>query len=373
MENELTDNALYSQVISLPELVREQTWRLEDELRKAVPTRVQHGIRQIILTGSGDSAIAGIAAEHLFRTLVGVPTIALPSMELSRYALDSYSGQYPYTPFVLATSNSGEVARVAEAAERTRRAGGYVVGLTGNSDSRLGKASDCTVNIAPPPFPSSPGMRTYVMSVLALDLFAIRIAEVRGRITMDQAQAMRGELAEVSAAIQVAIEHADAPLRDFAQTVKEAQGVEFLASGPTRASAAFGVAKVLEAVGKQASSIDIEEFVHLNYFERNASSIATLLLVPQDSPAHSRAEEVAPLLTILGRPWVSLGSRLDHPGNIVLPRVRETFAPLVDAAVVGLFAAHLQDATGETAGRGAIGPWADCSDGKTTRNSKIVY
>lgn len=369
----MTENALYKQVMSLPDLIREQTWRLEDELRKVVPTRVQHGIRQIILTGSGDSAIAGVAAEHLFRTLVGVPTIAQPAMEVSRYVLDAYAGQYPYTPFVFATSNSGEVARVVEAARRARDVGGYVVGLTGDDQSRLAQTSDCTVDIAPPQFPPSPGMRSYVMAVLALDLFAIRLAEVRGRMTMDEAQAMRAELADVGDAVASAIESADAPLREFAQRVKDVQGVEFLASGPTKSSAAFGTAKVLEATGKQAAFIDTEEFVHLNYFEREAESIATLLLVPEGSKARSRAVEVAGLLTNLRRPWIALGSVPNAPASVALPKVRESFAPLVDAAVVGLFAAHLQDATGEVEGRGAVGQWADCVGGQTTRNSEIIY
>lgn len=369
----MTDNALHQQVASLPDLIREQTWRLEDDLRKVVPTRIQHAIRHIVLTGSGDSAIAGTAAEHLFRTLVGVPAVALPSLEVARYALDGYAGQYPHTPFVLATSNSGEVARVVEAARRAAQVGGYVVGLTGNEDSRLAQASNCTVNIAAPAFRPSPGMRSYVMAVLALDLFAIRFAEVRGRISMDAAQALRGELAAVADTVEAAIEIADDPLRGFAAVVAGAQGVEFLAAGPSRASAAFGTAKILEAVGKQAASVDIEEFVHLNYFERAAESIATVVFNPAGSAASSRADEVSRLLNNLRRPWIAVGEVADAPLNVTTPAVREEFAPLVHAAVAGLFAAHLQDATGETEGRGASGQWADCADGRTTRDSALIY
>ena len=369
----MSTNALHAQVTSLPELIRTETWRLEDELRKIVPTRVQHAIRQIILTGSGDSAIAGQAAEHLFRTLVGVPTIALPSMEASRYALDAYSGQYPYTPFVIATSNSGEVARVVEAARRTTAVGGYVVGLTGNKDSRLGLASDAVVNVSPPPFAPSPGMRSYVMAVLALDLFAIRFAEVRGRITMDVAQAMRGGLAAVADAVEETIALADEPLREFAALNAGVQGVEFLASGPSRASASFGTAKILEAVGKQSAPVDLEEFVHLNYFERAAEQIATVVLAPAGSPVRTRADEIAPLLTNLRRPWLAIGDVTGAPLSISTPAVRQEFAPLVEAAVVGLLAAHLQDATGEEDGRGASGQWSDCVDGKTTRESQLIH
>lgn len=368
-----TPNSLHNQVTSLPELVRTETWRLEDELRKVIPTRVQHSIRHIILTGSGDSAIAGTAAEHTFRKLVGVPALATTSLQASRYDLDAYDNEYPHTPLLIATSNSGEVARVVEAAHRAKSVGGYVVGLTGDKESRLGQISEVTVNVSAPSYPSSPGMRSYVMAVLALNLFAIRFAEVRGRITMDEAQALRGELASLGDAIEEVIASSDTALHDLAGTWSGVQGVEFLGAGPSFASAAFGSAKILEATGKQAAHIDLEEFVHLNYFERAAEQIGTVVFSPHNSAASSRAAEIAPLLTNLRRPWLAVGDIPGAPSTVAIPEVREEFAPVVQAAVAGLLAAHLMDATGEEAGRGAIGQWSDCVGGATTRESALIY
>ena len=111
----------------------------------------------------------------------------------------------------------------------------------------------------------------------------------------------------------------------------------------------------------------------MHYFERNAESIATLLLVPEGSAATSRSNEVATLLTNLRRPWIALGDVAGGANAIKIPAVREDFAPIVFSAVAALFAAHLQDATGEIEGRGATGQWADCVDGNTTRNSQIIY
>ncbi|MPV36267.1 SIS domain-containing protein [Georgenia subflava] len=367
-----TPNALHNQVTSLPELIRTETWRLEDELRKVVPTRVQHAVRHIVLTGSGDSAIAGSASEQTFRTLVGVPTIAASSLTTSRYLLDAYDNEYPHTPLVIATSNSGEVARVVEAAQRAKKVGGYVVGLTGNQDSRLAQTSDVTVDVAAPAFPSSPGMRSYSMAVLALNLFAIRFAEVRARMTMDEAQAMRGELAALGDVVEQVIAGADATLREVATRWAGLQGVELLGAGPSLASAAFGSAKILEATGKQSSHIELEEFVHLNYFERAAEQIGTVVISPTGSAAASRAAEVAPLLNNLRRPWLAVGDVPGAPVTVPVPQVREEFAPVIQAAVLGQLAAHLMDATGEEPGRGAVGQWADCVDGATTRESALV-
>ena len=55
-----------------------------------------------------------------------------------------------------------------------------------------------------PPFASAPGVRSYTMSLLALQLLAIRMAEVRGRITMDVAFELRRELASSAEIIEQA-------------------------------------------------------------------------------------------------------------------------------------------------------------------------
>lgn len=366
-------NPLHAQVLSLPALIETETWRLEDSMRKLVPTPVQHAIRQIFLTGCGDSAIAAQAAEHSFRSLTAIPTVATGALDLSRYILPTFDHGYPHTPFVLAVSNSGEVARVVEAAKQATAVGGTVVGLTAQADSRLGEASDYTLDISAPTMPSSPGMRTYVMPLIALNLFAIRFAEVRGRITMDQAQAMRGELAGIGSVLAETLAVADPILKHVAGSWKDLPAIEFLGSGPNRGSAAFGAAKVLEATGQSATDIDLEEFVHLQYFERAARQIGTVVIAPPKSPSSERAVEVGRFLNTLERPWISIGAVDDSPVAVPLPEgVREEFAPIIHAGIVGLLASHLMDATNSIPGRGSIGQWSDSLDGGTTRNSTIA-
>jgi len=363
-------SALHDQTLSLGALVREQTWILEDRLRKLVPTPTQHAARQIVLTGSGDSAIAASAGEQAMRELVGVPAIALPSLPAARYLLPLYDREYPATPFLFAISNSGEVARVVEAARTCRAGGGFVVALTSASESRLAGAADRVLDIAAPPFPASPGMRSYVQAVLAVDLFAIRLAEVRGRITMDQAQALRGELAGLGDILDEVAGSADDALRDLATEWAGLPAIEALGSGPSAASAAFLSAKVLEATGARSAAVDVEEFVHLQYFERDARATGTVLFAPTGSALATRADEVQRYLATLERPTLVVGESALHP-SVRIPPVREIFVPLVHATIAGLLAAHLAEVTGEEPGRGSRGQWADSSGGATTRESAI--
>lgn len=365
-------NALDMQVRSLPELIAAETWRLEDRLRTSVPTPVQLAIRHLVLTGCGDSGIAGQATEQTFRSLTGIPTVAVDAMTAARFLLPVYDHQYPRTPVVLAISSSGEVARVVEAARQARAVGGYVVGLTANPSSRLAEASDTCLNIGAPTFPTAPGMRSYVMAVLALSLYAVRFAEVRGRITMDQALALRSEIAALADVVHEVIEAVDGPLRQLAADWADLPCIEFLGSGPARASAAFGAAKILESTGQYACGVDVEEFVHANYFARAARRTGTVLLAPPGSPAAGRAEEVGRYLDTLQRPWVAIGKIDSAPLQITLPHIREELGTIVHAAVLGLLAAHLMATTGETPGRGSVGPWADSAGGATARNSDIL-
>lgn len=368
----MSTNSLREQVLSLSAMIPDQTWCLEDELRKSVPVPVQHAARQVILTGCGDSAIAARAAEHSFRSFTGLPSIAVDAMTASRYLLPLYGKQYPHTPLVFAVSNSGQVSRVVEAGQRTKGVGGYLVALTGDAASPLGSTADTCIDTSAPGSADGPGVCSYIMAALALNLYAIRIAEVRGRITMDEAQALRGELAGLGDKIAQLVEANDRTIIEVTEQWSTLNTFEFLGSGPARASAAFGSAKLLEATGQHSSDIDIEEWVHLNYFVQDPRSTATVLIAGEGDASFSRAVEVAALLTKLQRPWLCLGSVPSSPLSLKMPTgVRETFAPVVHAAALALLAGSLMERTGQEAGRAGQDAWSDSTDASSTTQSLI--
>lgn len=368
----MSTNSLRDQVLTLDAMIPEQTWRLEDELRKSISVPVQHAARQIILTGCGDSGIAAKATEHTFRSLTGLPSVAVDAMTASRYLLPLYGRHYPHTPLVFAISSSGQVSRTVEAGQRTKSVGGYLVALTSDAASPLGALADTCLDTSAPGPAEGPGVRSYVMASLALNLYAIRLAEVRGRITMDEAQALRGELAGLGAKVAQLVETNEQTISEVAKQWSSLHNFEFLGSGPARASAAFGSAKVLEATGQHSSDIDIEEWVHLNYFVEDTRGTATVLIAGDGDASTSRAFEVAALLTKLGRPWISLGAAPGSPHSLVMPNgVRETFAPVIQAAALALLTGSLMERTDQQAGRAGQGQWADSADASTTTQSLI--
>ena len=371
-----TLNPMRDQVFSLPELIREQIWTLEARTRKVLTTPEIFATRHIVLTGCGDSHISALAAEMAFIELAGIHTQALNAMQVSRFSASYSTWQYPQNPLVVAVSNSGEVARVVEAVKRYGEYDALTVALTGNLGSRLAARADRAIEVTIPPFVASPGVRSYFISLLTLYLLAVRMGEVRGTYSADEAMTLRRELGSLADAIETVLDTLDEPLKKLADDWRGFPNVELLGSGPDRGTAAYGAAKLLEAVGIHTLHQDVEEWVHLQYFVADAMNTGTFVICPEKSAALSRASEIEVFLKTLNRPYVILTGPSDsHRFERTLTLnfdIRPIFAPLLYSVPLALFAAYLTQQVNATYGRGGEGQWADCKDGMTTRGSAII-
>ena len=363
--------AMRDQVFSLPQLIREVNLEVEDRARSALTTPDILNLRLALLTGSGDSHIAARAAQFAWQELGGIPTFADDAMTAARYRLNGIADGQRFRPIVVAVSNSGEVARVVEAAQRARADGAFVLAVSAGADNRLGACADRVLPVSAPPFAPAPGVRSYAMSLLGLFHLAIRIGTVRGRYTMDEAAALSRQIAGLADAIEATLEKVAAAAARIAEKLYEQPAAEFLGSGPGRASAAYGAAKLLEAAGIGCYDQDIEEFVHLQYFAAQ-TTVPSVLVAPTNAAARSRADEVAKLLSNLGRPVVTLsdepliGEHLPHQ-----PGVPEMWQPLLHIAPLALLACESMALRDEEPGRGGRDGWIDAIDGMTTRGSTI--
>lgn len=379
MSNESSVSAMRQQVYSLPGLIRDQFWPLEARARKVLTTPEIFSLRTVMIIGCGDSYIAGLAAAQTFVEFAGLQPYVFPSMQAARYAAPFVGPQPPNTPLVLAVSSSGEVARVVEAAYAFTEEGALTLAVTAHPASRLGKACRKSLTLDLPPFIPAPGVRSYTMSLLALQLLAIRIAEVRGRMTMEAAMGLRRELAASADVIEQSSAALDTPCRQLALAWRDLPRFEILGSGPHAGTAAYGAAKLQEAVGCHAAGVDIEEWNHLNYFTAEPEQTGTILLADPSFRSYSRAREVVLYLRTLGRPYAVVGGGVPEPAGAqgelelrISSPMREVLSPVAYCAVLGLFAAWLNEVTGAEYGRGSKGPWADSQDGNAVRNSAIT-
>ena len=362
------------QVSSLPNMIAACANSLEPVTRKVLSTPEIFGLRQIILTGSGDSYFAGAATVPAFRGLTGLPVQAMPSMEASRYAGWLPKGANARGTLIVPVSYSGEAARLVEAAHRWRDRGALTLAVTGTSGGRLAKVVERVVETRVEEVAPAPGTRTYVAALIALNLLAIRLAEVLMRVSMDEANGMRRELRATGEGLCDLQARSSPPIRAFAEQSRAWQTFDVLGSGPSLGAAGYGAAKLVEAAGVHAIAQDSEEFFHLNFFVDHPTTTPTVLYAPAEGAAASRSCELIGALGQLGRPSLVLTDQAGFAGGcteVLLPRVREWFAPIVQAVPAALLAAYAADFRGVPHYRGHDGPWRGARGADLVRNSQV--
>lgn len=372
-----SENALVRQVLSLPELIEQQYNDLEPKARKALSTPEIFGIQRIILTGCGDSYAAALATKHAFEMLTNLPCEVVPAIELSRFYSRKQLGFAPNNPLVIAVSNSGGVSRVGEAILAVRKHGAFVLGITGKKDSLLGQSADKILELNLPPFDAAPGTRSYMVSVMSLLLIAIRIGEVKGCYTMDEAMDMRFDMVQQGRELGRLLPGMTKQVYAIAEQWKEMEVYDFVGSGFDYAAAWFGHAKILEAIGKPAMHINSEEWLHLNFFMRKVDKIGTIIIANTTNPAMSRNKELIQFAHALSRPLMVItdGGKEDFAVDINYVKVPKTkyqiLMPLTQYVPICLLAGYIMDMIGEVAGRGCEGVWHIADGAHCIHQSKI--
>lgn len=365
-----------TQIDSLPELVTAEARTIDDRMRLLLKTPEIYGIRQVILLGSGDSYFAAQAVAPAIRAWTGLPVNAMLAMEASRYVdagVPPLSGRNRGL-LVVSISSSGEAGRVVEATRRLRKLGALTLAVTANPESRVGQSAERILGIAIPSSTPAPGTRSYIASMLAGYSIGLRLAEVLMTITMDVANALRKELSSLGETLAAASRASAGPAMEAATAWQDYKVIDVVGSGPSLASAGFAAAKLVEAVGIHASAQDAEEFHHLNYFLSSPDKSPVLAFAPGQARSDSRTRELVTTLEGLGRPALVVTDTDDLPkygSQIVLPKTREWFAPLVQTVPSAHLAAAWAERLGTTHYRGHTGPWRHAQGATLVRNSTL--
>ncbi|MCA9994125.1 MAG: SIS domain-containing protein [Anaerolineales bacterium] len=348
-----TENSMIAQVESLPDMIRGAFKGLDHQIRRLLTTDECYGVKRIVITGCGDSHMAGEATELAFEKVAQVPTEPMRANTGGRYAAPYKLSHFPNNPLVIGISVSGTVSRTREAVQLFKQQGLPTVAITANPAGPLGQLCDKVIDCTVPDFPPAPGVRSYRMSLMALYLLAIRLGEVRDLYSQDEANGMRQQLLKTADAIEATITAVHAKTRQLAEDLASEKSYVFVGDGPNFGTAMFGAAKVIEAAGVHAMGQESEEWAHLQYFSAVESTTPTFLISP-GYRGHNRVGELMPPLKNLGRITIAItpeGDQVVAPhANWVLPvigDVPEIFTPMVYPVATELFAAHLSDVLGE--------------------------
>jgi glucosamine--fructose-6-phosphate aminotransferase (isomerizing) len=373
---EMSAANMIAQVESLPELIRSEFDELDVRVRRLLNHNEYLSIKHLVLTGCGDSYMASVASELAFEQVAGVPTDAMTAMQAGRYAAPYFDRSFARNPLVVGISVSGTVARTREALILARKAGALTVALTGNPNSPLAGVAEKILGCVVPDFAPAPGVRSYRVSLMALYLLAIRIAEVRARLTQDQANHLRRQLKGTADQIEATIAAIKDPVRKLAEASAAHHNFVFVADGPNYATALFSAAKFLEATGRNAIGQDTEEWAHLQYFINDDPATPTFLISP-GGRGHARAAELLEPLKRIGRTVVAVvpsgDTAIAGGADWVLPvvgDVPEIFSPMVYAVAGELFSAYFSEVIGEPPFRRFSGAYEE--GGNTIKTSVVV-
>ena len=346
-------NNMLAHVESLPDMIRKEFKEVDRRVRLVLNHDECLTVKRIVITGCGDSHMAGVAAELAFEKLARVPTEPMRANTSGRYASPYTISHFPQNPLVIGISVSGTTSRTLESMHLLKNQDRPTLAIVGNPESPLASLCDKVIPCPIADFGHAPGVRTYRMSLLALYLLAIRLGEVKDLYSQDDASKLRQSLLGTADAIEATIEAVNKKTRELAEAFAAEKSHVFVGDGPNFATAMFGAAKVIESAGVHAMGQESEEWAHLQYFTSVESSTPTFLISP-GYRGHDRVGDLLPPMKNLGRKIVAIvpeGDSVVAPASDwVLPvvgDVPEVFSPMVYAVATELFAAHMSDVMGE--------------------------
>jgi glucosamine--fructose-6-phosphate aminotransferase (isomerizing) len=293
------------QIFSLPDLIRDSAARLSSTSARLAELTGGDDISQIILTGCGDSHHAAIATRLAFQQLAGLPCHALTAMELARYQAGQLRLQKSGRIVVVGISASGQVTRTVEAVELAKKAGATALALTGNLKSDLAGVADSVYHVADSQtFIQNegvivPGTRSYFLSLLALYHLAIQLGMAREIRPSSKLTASISELKSMADLVERTIGTCEPSVVRLIEEWSDAERFVFCGSGPNYGTALFSAAKMIEAAGDAAIGQDLEEWAHLQYFERQVDT-PTIVITAAEQDG-DRAREITTAAQAIGR------------------------------------------------------------------------
>lgn len=373
----MQENLYLNHIESIPALIDQVFPVLNQEAARLAPEIADRPIESVYLYGSGDSWAAALGATGAFMELCHLPAYALTSMQASRYA-PGYCMPKPESVLTIGVSNSGRVIRALEATTALSNHGYSPILFTSNPDSPSAQAAGKVFHAPVPPFDSIPvpGVRSYAVAQLSLYLFSIHLAQEKHLLSADQAEDLIRTLADSGNRLSRTLENNRDTLQTFGSLCAKEQRVEFLAAGPCRGSADFGMAKTLEATGYTALSPELEEFSHMNFFSLRPEHIPTVLICSDDARCLNRCLELEESMIHQGRPYVVITDsecfRAPESQIIRVPdRLSEKFAPLTFSFLTACLTAYMPLEEGDIYLHDHKGPFLE-EGFPTIMNSKLT-
>jgi glucosamine 6-phosphate synthetase-like amidotransferase/phosphosugar isomerase protein len=338
-------------------------------------------VRNISITGCGDSYSAGVAALPAFIKYMGAFAAEFKverAIDAARYM--KFDRQYPSDNLLIGVSASGGPARIYESLKRANVNGYKTLALTNNPVSRVAEEANESLIVNTPAFSNpNPGLRNYYASILGLIMLAAKIGEVKGISQKGSLERLTSAVQEYTYRFEPVLGYIDEQMFELAKAWKDFSGFNFMGDANQFASARFGAAKVIEVSGIISSVDDTENWCHVGTYSRNPKNIGTIVFADKNANNKSRICETIQQASIINRPVLlvtnGIGRDFHVPSGVKVctlpdtPKGYDHISTLMNYVPVSILAGYISDLLSEPYFRGN-GIWTEDGVG-TIKTSEI--
>ena len=288
-----------------PEVIRRVLSDVDPLVPAIAEAIVQGGIRDIVMTGCGDSLFSAMAASFAFLRFSRSLTIPAHALEYSRAM---YRSSGPET-LVCALSYSGETRRTVEATIAAKSVGAKVLGISRDGSGTIAQLADHFLPNASLEERSNCRTGSFQAAYLALVLLGAHTAHRSGALDDHGLESVREDIGALADAVERYIAPAEELGRQAAERIREAGTVHFIGGGEAHAVALYGSAKLYETSSLPAVSQETEQFAHCEIFSLERDSVVVVIALR--GPFYDRAVEVADAVRSIGAVVIGVS---DEPG-----------------------------------------------------------
>lgn len=241
------------ELLEIPEALRQMT---EDglPLYDALVRRVHWVEKPIFMLGNGPAYAAALSGAWAFESLLGIPVVARRPAAFSAYtsrALARHS-------LAIVVDSGNDLEETLAAAQQAHSRGAIVWAVTANAAGELAASADAVVNDFSGESGTG-GSRSIFCQHAALTILALAAARVL-KAPGKQLSAQEEELGRLAGHVKWVLDQTADAARALAEETKSLSGLVVTGGGPFYPAALQAAGRLRQAVGIQATGLDLLEF-----------------------------------------------------------------------------------------------------------------
>jgi glutamine---fructose-6-phosphate transaminase (isomerizing) len=297
------------------------------------------GYEEVLLLGMGTSRHAAMVGEYLIEDWAGIPARAQDASEF-RYRRPTFG---PKTLAVVLTQ-SGETADTLVGLQRAKERGALTVAVTNVFASSAARDADGAIYLHSGPEIGVASTKTLAAHMVSLSLLSLRLATVKGRVSLERRHEMVAALRALPEQIRELVER-EKEIAKIAERYSKFRNFMYFGRGLSYPVALEGALKLKEISYVHAEGTTGGELKHgpIALLDKEFPVIAIC------TASTTRAKMVSNVHEIVARdaPVLALVTEGDHSLDGVatdvfaMPAVEESMAAILNTVMLQLFAYHV--------------------------------